>query len=113
MNALNKMIVAVGCALPLLASAQTTTSPNVKPADQPRSQLEKEQTQQNGQATKYPGPASDSGGAMSKDDSTHAGMKQGMKDKTKAGTTAAPVGAVSSYPAPTRDGTPTSPSTTK
>ena len=108
MNHVNKIIVAIGCALPLFASAQA-----VKPADQPRTQLEKEQTQDNGQATKYPGTTTTDGtpSTMSKDQTS--GMKhKGMKmDKPKAADT--PAGSVPTYPAPTVDGRPTSPSTTK
>ncbi len=109
MKNLSKIIVAVGCALPLLANAQA-----VKPADQPRTQLEKEQTQDNGQATKYPGPtATDGSGSTTSKDSGASGMKhKGMKsDKAKAADT--PAGSVPTYPAPTPDGRPTSPSTTK
>ena len=105
---LSKIIVAVGCALPLFAGAQA-----VKPADQPRTQLEKEQTQDNGQATKYPGPSSTDGtsSSMSKDSASAAKQKAMKSDKAKAGDT--PAGSVPTYPAPTTDGRPTSPSTTK
>ena len=103
----SKIIVAVGCALPLLASAQA-----VKPADQPRTQLEKEQTQDNGQATKYPGPSTTDGtGSSTSKDSSGMKHKDMKSDKSKAGDT--PAGSVPTYPAPTTDGRPTSSSTTK
>ena len=47
-------------ALPLLAGAQSTTgNPAVLPADQPRTPLEQQQTQQTGEATKYGQKGSD------------------------------------------------------
>ncbi len=47
--------------LPLVAGAQTATG--VTPPDQPRSNLEQQQTRQNGQATKYGQPGSMNQGA--------------------------------------------------
>ncbi len=105
MNPLNKLVVAVAFALPLVASAQTTPSPDIKPADQPRTQLEKDQTTKNGQATKYGAPGTDTGGAMSKD---HSAKKKRMKaDRTSTENTTLP-GDLSTYPGPSRE-----PSSTK
>ena len=105
MKTFNRMLAAAVLSLPLIAMAQA-----VKPADQPRSDLEKTQTTDNGQATKYGGPGTDTGGAkagttggaMSSDKSSmkHKGMKHGSADTTKAGD-------VPTYPAPAKDGTPT------
>ena len=108
MNHLSKIIVAAAFALPMLANAQA-----VKPADQPRTALEKEQTQDNGQASKYPGPTAADGASSSMSKDGMSGMKhKGMKsDKAKAADT--PAGSVPTYPAPTPDGRPTAPSTTK
>ena len=109
MKTLNRMLAAAVLSLPLIAMAQA-----VKPADQPRSDLEKTQTTDTGQATKYGGPGTDTSGAkagtpagttsgaMSSDKSSmkHKGMKHGSADTTKAGD-------VPTYPAPAKDGTPT------
>lgn len=105
MKQLASLVAAVVVALPLAAVAQT--SPNVKPADQPRTPLEQEQTTKNGQATKYGAPGTDtgSGSTMSKDGM--APMKhKAMKDKAGSADTTKP-GDVPSYPAPAKDGTPT------
>lgn len=106
MKSLTQLVLAVACATPLLAAAQSATSPAVKPADQPRTPLESEQTTQNGQATKYGGPGTDTGGAMNKSGSTpmsHKGMKM---DKGTTDTATKP-GDAPTYPAPAKDGTPT------
>lgn len=104
MNRLTRLVAAVAVALPLAAIAQT--SPNVKPADQPRTQLEQEQTTQNGQATKYGGPGTDAGATTGKDGSMAPTKHKGMKHKGDAADTTKP-GDVPSYPAPAKDGTPT------
>ena len=111
MKRINQLFLAAAFALPLMATAQTSTgtpssmekapSPNVKPPEQPRSKLEADQTTKTGDATKYPGPGTDTGGSMSKSTS---------KTKTRTprtGTNTTPAGDVPTYPAPARDGTPT------
>ncbi len=104
MNELIRRVAAVAVALPLAAIAQT--SPNVKPADQPRTQLEADQTTKNGQATKYGGPGTDAG-AGATTDSSAATMKRATT-KSKAGAAdATKPGDVPTYPAPAKDGTPT------
>ena len=110
MNRLNKLLCTVACALPLVAFGQTSTSPNVKAPDEPRTQLEKDRTTKNGQASQYGGPGTDAADTTSKDTSKAMKRKDRKAAKSDVG---APIGSVSSYPAPTRDGTPTSPSTTK
>ena len=104
MERFHKLVVAAALVTPLVAIAQS--SPNIKPADAPRTQLEKEQTTENGQATKYGGPGTDTAGksSMSKSD---------KKDKPNAKSTSGTTGDVPTYPAPKPDGTQTSPQTTK
>ncbi|MEO8936042.1 MAG: hypothetical protein ABI277_11755 [Burkholderiaceae bacterium] len=105
MNHLAKLVAAVAVAVPLAAVAQM--SPNVKPADQPRSQLEQEQTTKNGQAMKYGGPGTDAGAGPTTPDSATTGMKhKGMKHKAGMANTTKP-GDAPTYPAPAPDGTPT------
>lgn len=104
MTHLDRLVAAVALALPLAAFAQSP-SPNIKPADQPRSQLEQEQTTKNGQATQYPGPATESGtdamsGPKHANGMKHKAMKSGKASTTKPGD-------VPTYPAPAPDGTPT------
>ena len=109
MQSLTKLVAAVVCAVPLVAAAQTSTSPNVKAADQPRTQLEQEQTTKNGQATKYGGPGTDTGtaGGMAGDSTNGMTDKTKKKnhDMSKSGKTAP--GDAPTYPAPAKDGTPT------
>jgi hypothetical protein len=112
MKRFTKLIAATVCALPLIAIAQQTTStpssmdkapsPNVVPAGQPRSNLEKEQTTHTGDASKY---GQQSTGAI--DTSTDT-AKPKVKHSMKSGKTndTAP-GDVPTYPAPAKDGTPT------
>ena len=103
MNRLNRIIAATACAVPLVALAQ---SPAVVPADQPRSELERRQTTDTGQATKYGGPGTNTGGSMGKADSdSKTKAKPASKTDAKGGQTAP--GDVPTYPAPTKDGTPT------
>ena len=103
MHRLNRIIAAAACAVPLVAFAQ---SPAVVPADQPRSELERKQTTDTGQATKYGGPGTSTSGSMGKADSdSKMKSKPNSKTDTKGGQTAP--GDVPTYPAPTKDGTPT------
>lgn len=104
MNRLNRIIAATAFATPLIAFAQT---PPVVPADQPRSDLERKQTTDTGQATKYGGPGTNADGSMGKSDSdSKTKAKPASKtDSSKGGQTAP--GDVPTYPAPTKDGTPT------
>ncbi len=103
MNRLNRIIAASACAFPLIAFAQT---PAVVPADQPRSELERKQTTDTGQATKYGGPGTNTGGSMGKADSdSKMKSKPSKADTGKGGQTA--TGDVPTYPAPAKDGTPT------
>lgn len=104
MNRLNRIIAATACAMPLIAFAQT---PAVVPADQPRTELERKQTTETGQATKYGGPGTNTGGSMGKADGDSKTKAKPMSktDTTKAGQTAP--GDVPTYPAPAKDGTPT------
>ena len=106
MERFHKLIVAATLALPLLAAAQS--SPNIKPADAPRTQLEKEQTTENGQATKYGGPGTDTSSDSSKTSKTDRKSKMTGKSGGSNAT-----GDVPTYPAPKADGTQTSPQTTK
>ncbi len=102
MHPVIKFAAAFAVALPLAAIAQT--SPNVKPADQPRTPLEQQQTTQNGQATQYGGPGTDAGSSPTTSKGSMAPMKhKAMKDKTDS----TKPGDVPSYPAPAKDGTPT------
>lgn len=107
MNHLTRSMMALAVALPLAAAAQTAApsstspstpsslntapSPNIKPADATTS----------GKNTGN----ENAGGSMSR-----SKRHKTSADKSKEG---APVGELSTYPAPTRDGKPTSPSTTK
>lgn len=84
MKTIATLVAAAAVALPLAVGAQTSGSqPAVTPADQPRTPLEKEQTERNGQAPKYPGSTGQSGMSNtnsntmdhSKSD-THNGMKK-------------------------------------
>ncbi len=104
MNTLNRIIAATVLAAPLIAFAQT---PAVVPADQPRSELERKQTTDTGQATKYGGPGTNTGGSMGKADSDSKSKSKSMSktDGAKGGQTAP--GDVPTYPAPAKDGTPT------
>ena len=106
MKSLDKLMIAAALALPLVATAQTT-APGVTPADQPRTNLEKQQTTENGNAPKYGGPGTDTGGSMSKGSRTDAAKtsKKAKSDTAKANRTAP--GDAPTYPAPARDGTPT------
>ncbi len=101
MNTLTKILATTACTLPLIALAQVT------PSDQPGSELQRKQTTETGQATKYGGPGtSTSGDAMS--DTSKTKMKhKGMKSDTSKSTNTTPAGDVPTYPAPARDGTPT------
>ncbi len=103
MNRFQQIVSAVALALPLSVFAQAVKGP-----DQPRSDLEKQQTTQNGQATKYGAPASDATGPAGDPKATPAGTTS-KKDK-KAGKTD---GAAAGSSAPKADGTPTSTDTTK
>ncbi len=98
MNAITKTLAITACSIPLVALAQTL------PADQPRSDLERKQTTETGQATKYGGPGTDTGGSMSKPN--NAMTKSTRKSMTKPDTTKGkqPTGDVPTYPAPTSDG---------
>ncbi len=81
---LNKIVASLAVALPLLASAQT---PAVTPADQPRSNLEKQQTTENGNAPKYGTPSSATT-TSTQDAAAEKGKAKRMKsDGAKAKTT--------------------------
>jgi hypothetical protein len=87
---MNRLIQAAAIAivsLPLAAMAQTTTTPStttgtskVQNAETPRTNLEKEQTQQNGDAPKYGETGTGSSSQMNHKDST-------KMHKTKKATT--------------------------
>ena len=109
MKSLDKLMIAAALALPLLAQAQST-APAVTPADQPRTHLEKQQTTENGNAPKYGGAGTDTGGAMSKGtgSSNTDGAKTTKKTKsTMAKSNKTAPGDTPTYPAPAPDGTPT------
>lgn len=100
MNAITKILAITACSLPLVALAQTL------PADQPRTELERKQTTETGQATKYGAPGTETGGSMSKPGQTMGKSMSKDKATTKSQTTPA-TGDVPTYPAPTPDGKPT------
>ncbi len=104
MKTMSRILAATACAVPLIALAQT---PAVVPADQPRSDLERKQTTETGQATKYGGPGTNTGGSMGKTDSDSKTKAKPMsKTDASKGAQTAP-GDVPTYPAPAKDGTPT------
>ena len=82
MNRINSLVAAVAISLPLFAGAQTSSgssTPQSVPADQPRTNLEKQQTQQNGAATKYGEPGSASGTQSTAEDSKSTKAKKASK----------------------------------
>lgn len=109
MNKLNTLLLAAACALPLAAVAQGTTpssmdkapSPNVKPADAPRSDLEKKQTTETGNAPKY-------GQDTKTTDTTAMDKSTPRKSSSMTKSTQSKPGDVPTYPAPGKDGAPTS-----
>ena len=112
-RSLIRSLAATAVALPLAVSAQTTTttpmaptsptSPTrVTPPDQPTSQTERDAQSRTGQASKYGTPETDN--TTTPDSSRmHKGMKH---DATKKSGTPEP-GDSSTYPAPSKDGSPT------
>ena len=99
MKMTTRFAVAALLSIPLVAGAQTSTSGTttsgsgaaggVMPADQPRSNMEKQQTQQNGQALKYGQSGSNDQGAStssSTGDGTSSGMHKSTTSQKSMGT---------------------------
>ena len=84
MNKHSQFLIAAALSFPLVAMAQS--SPTVKPAEQPRTELEKDQTTKVGEAPKYGGPGTDTGGSMSKN-STSSTKHMSKKGDTTANPT--------------------------
>jgi hypothetical protein len=83
-----KLAAAVICSLPLIASAQTPSpNPKITPADAPRTNLERQQTQTVGDAPKYGQAGSDIGNVKNrKDDAGKPKVKKVKKMKKTADT---------------------------
>jgi hypothetical protein len=91
MNHFTKLAAAVICSLPLIASAQTpSTNSKVTPADAPRSNLEKQQTQDKGDAPKYGQAGSDAGNQMNREDNAGKPKVKKAKKAKKTDDTATP-----------------------
>ncbi len=115
MKNLNALALALICAVPVVASAQTPSGmdkapPSVKPTNTPTSEMDRKTTGTDSSAT---GTGTTAGSAMSHDSTDHANMKNKKMKKGEKGDTATqmqpPAGDVPTYPAKTKDGRATSP----
>lgn len=103
MNKFTRLLAAVACTVPLVAGAQTSTSPSMETAPSPN--IKPADATTSGKNT-----GNDNAGSSTNRSSSKPKDPKATDDKSKEGT---PTGGMSTYPAPTRDGAPTSPATTK